>query len=316
VLVLPECVIITFTPGALVRRSTVRLLPPLALVAALALTGCGGSSDSPTISQPSSSSGGAPLAAELPQAIRDAGVLKVGSDVAYAPVEFFDTDGKTVIGIDPDLGKAIEGQLGVKLEFQNGTFDGLITSLRSKRIDLIMSAMSDTPERQKSIDFVDYFTAGTSILVKKGNPEGIKTLDDFCGKTIALQRGTTQEDVAKTQAAKCSAAGKPLKVLPFDRDTEALLQVKQGRAVADMNDFPVAAYNAKTSGGGNDFEVVGEQIEAGPYGIGVRKEDTQLRDALQKALQALIDNGEYAKVLEKWNVKQGAVTAATVNGGK
>ncbi len=296
-------------------RRTVRLVPALTLVVGLALSGCGGSSgDDPTLSQPST--GAAPLADSLPQNVRDAGVLKVGSDVAYAPVEFFDKDGKTVIGIDPDLGKALESQLGVKLEFQNGTFDGLITSLRSRRIDLIMSAMSDTAERQKSIDFVDYFTAGTSILVKKGNPEGIKGLDDFCGKTIALQRGTTQEDVAKAQQAKCSAAGKPLKVLPFDRDTEALLQVKQGRAVADMNDFPVAAYNAKTSGGGNDFEVVGEQIEAGPYGIGVRKEDTQVRDALKKALQALIDNGEYTKVLEKWNVTQGEVKSATVNGGK
>jgi polar amino acid transport system substrate-binding protein len=299
-----------------VRRSGLHLLPALA-AATLALSGCGGSSggDNPTVSA-SGSTGGAPLAASLPQAVRDAGVLKVGSDVAYAPVEFFDTDNKTVIGVDPDVAKALEAQLGIKLTFQNGTFDGLITSLRSKRIDLIMSAMSDTPERQKSIDFVDYFTAGTSILVKKGNPEKINGLDDFCGKTIALQRGTTQDDVAKAQEAKCKTAGKPLKVLKFDRDTEALLQVKQGRAVADMNDFPVAAYNAKTSGGGNDFEVVGEQIEAGPYGIGVRKDDTQIRDALQKALQAIIDNGEYAKVLDKWNVKQGAVTSATVNGGK
>jgi polar amino acid transport system substrate-binding protein len=296
-------------------RRPVSVLLPLAAVAALALSACGGSSsgDNPTIS---ASGTGAPLAASLPQAVRDAGVLKVGSDVAYAPVEFFDTDNKTVIGIDPDIAKALEAQLGIKLTFQNATFDGLITSLRSKRIDLIMSAMSDTPERQKSIDFVDYFSAGTSILVKKGNPAKINSLDDFCGKTIALQRGTTQEDVAKAQTTKCKAAGKPLKVLAFDRDTEALLQVKQGRAVADMNDFPVAAYSAKTSGGGNDFEVVGAQLEAGPYGIGVRKEDTAIRDALQKAMQAIIDNGEYAKVLEKWNVKQGAVTTATVNGGK
>jgi polar amino acid transport system substrate-binding protein len=292
------------------------LLTAAAAAAALTLTACGGSSgsDNPTLSAPSSS--GAPLAASLPQAVRDAGVLKVGSDVAYAPVESFDTDGKTIIGIDPDIAAALGAQLGIKLTLQNGTFDGLITALRSKRIDLIMSAMSDTAARQKSIDFVDYFTAGTSILVKKGNPQKINGLDDFCGKTIALQRGTTQDDVATAQQAKCKTAGEALKVLKFDRDTEALLQVKQGRAVADMNDFPVAAYNAKTSGGGNDFEVVGAQIEAGPYGIGVRKEDTQVRDALQKAVQAIIDNGEYAKILDKWNVKQGAVTSATINGGK
>jgi polar amino acid transport system substrate-binding protein len=299
-----------------VRRTRYSLLTAAAAAAALTLTGCGGSSgsDNPTLSAPSSA--GAPLAASLPQAVRDAGVLKVGSDVAYAPIESFDKDGKTIIGVDPDIAAALSTQLGVKLTLQNGTFDGLITSLRSKRIDLIMSAMSDTAARQKSIDFVDYFTAGTSILVKKGNPQKINSLDDFCGKTIALQRGTTQDDVATAQQAKCKTAGKALKVLKFDRDTEALLQVKQGRAVADMNDFPVAAYNAQTSGGGNDFEVVGEQIEAGPYGIGVRKEDTAIRDALQKALQAIIANGDYAKILEKWNVKAGAVTSATINGGK
>jgi polar amino acid transport system substrate-binding protein len=296
-------------------RRPVSVLLPLAAVAALALSGCGSSSsgDNPTIS---ASGTGAPLAASLPQAVRDAGVLKVGSDIAYAPIESFDTDGKTAIGVDPDIAKALEGQLGIKLVFQNGTFDGLITALRSKRIDVIMSAMSDNADRQKSVDFVDYFSAGTSILVKKGNPSKINSLDDFCGKTIALQRGTTQDDVAKAQQTKCKTAGKPLTVLKFDRDTEALLQVKQGRAVADMNDFPVAAYNAKISGGGNDFEVVGEQIAAGPYGIGLRKEDTQLRDALQKAVQAIIDNGDYAKILDKWGVKAGAVTAATINAGK
>lgn len=288
-------------------RAQLRLLP--LAVSALVLVSACGTSDSPTVEQ---TSGAAPLASLLPQAIRDKGTLTVGSDIAYAPVEFFDTDGKTAIGIDPDIAAALGKQLGITLTFENGTFDGLITQLTSKRIDLIMSALSDTKERQAKIDFVDYFTAGTSILVKKGNPEGIKTLDDFCGKTIALQRGTTQDDVAKAQQAKCKTAGKELKVLSFDKDTEALLQVRSGRAVADMNDFPVAAYNAKTSG---DFEVVGEQIEAGPYGIGIRKEDTQLRDAIKAALGAIIKNGDYTKVLEKWNVTQGAVTSATVNGG-
>jgi polar amino acid transport system substrate-binding protein len=292
----------------------IRLLPLLA-VTALAVTACGGSSgnDSPTVAGGASSSA-APLASLLPQAIRDKGTLIVGSDVAYAPVEFYGPDGKTVVGIDPDLGKAIGEQLGITLQFQNGTFSGLITSLtKSKRIDLIMSAMSDNKKRQAEIDFVDYFTAGTSILVKKGNPAKISSLDDFCGTTIALQRGTTQDDVATAQQAKCKKTGKgELKVLKFDRDTEALLQVRQGRAVADMNDFPVAAYTTTQS---SDFEVVGEQIEAGPYGIGVRKEDTALRDALQKAVQALIDNGTYGKILDKWKVSKGAVTTATVNAG-
>ena len=282
-----------------------RLLP-LATAAVLLTAGCGGNDDSPTVEQPKAGA----LASLLPQAIRDKGTLDIGSDIAYAPIESYDTDGKTAIGVDPDIAKAIGDQLGVKLVFHNATFKGLITSLRSKRIDLIMSAMSDDKDRQKSIDFVDYFSAGTSIIVKKGNPEHITSLDDFCGKTIALQQGTTQDDVAEAQAKKCGE--NKLHILKFDTDPTALLQVKQGRAVADMNDFPVAAYNVAQS---QDFEVVGEQIAAGPYGIGVRKEDTQLRDALQKAVQAIIDNGTYAQILAKWHVEAGAVKTATINGG-
>jgi polar amino acid transport system substrate-binding protein len=285
-------------------RSLSRLLP-LAVAAVLVTTGCG-NSDNSTVDTPKAGA----LASLLPQAIRDKGTLDVGSDVAYPPVESFDTDGTTVIGLDPDLAKAIGDKLGVKLQFHNATFDGLITSLTSKRIDLIMSAMSDNKKRQASIDFVDYFTAGTSIMVKKGNPQGIKGPDDFCGKTVAIQRGTTQDDVAEAQKKKCGS--NKLTILKFDTDPEALLQVKQGRAVADMNDFPVAAYSVSKS---SDFEVVGAQIEAGPYGIGVRKADTQLRDALQKALQALIDDGTYGNILKKWNVTPGAVETATINAG-
>ena len=297
------------------RRKSSRLLPALAAVAALSLAGCGGSSDggdNPTLTEGSPSAGGSSLADLLPQAVKDKGKLVVGSDVAYPPVEFTDTDGKTPIGIDPDLGKAIGEKLGIKLEFVNGTFDGLIPQLTtSKRIDLIMSAMSDTKKRQATVDFVDYFSAGTSIIVKKGNPAKISGLDDFCGKTIALQRGTTQDDVAEAQKTKCGA--NKLTILKFDTDPEALLQVKNGRAVADMNDFPVAAYTAQKQS--TDFEVVGEQLEAGPYGIGVRKSDTQLRDAIQKALQAMMDDGSYAAILQKWNVTQGALKTATVNAG-
>lgn len=276
----------------------------LATAALLLVAGCGNDSSDKKSDQ------AAPLASLLPQSVRDKGTLVVGSDIAYPPVESFASDGKTPIGIDPDIAKALGKKLGVTFSFQDATFDGLITSLTSKRLDVIMSAMSDTKKRQASIDFVDYFVVGTSILVKKGNPEGITSPDDFCGKTIALQRGTTQDDVAEAQKKECGAKG--LNILKFDTDPEALLQVKQGRAVADMNDFPVAAYTVTKS---NDYEIVGEQIEAGPYGIGVRKTDTQLRDALQKAMQAIIDDGTYAQILQKWNVTAGAVKTAAINGG-
>jgi polar amino acid transport system substrate-binding protein len=277
---------------------------PLAAAALLLVSGCGSGSDD------KSNVKTAPLASLLPQDIRDKGSLVVGSDVAYAPVESFAADGKTVIGIDPDIAKALGDQLGVTLTFTNSTFDGLITSLTSKRIDLIMSAMSDTKKRQASIDFVDYFIVGTSIIVAKGNPNHIQSLADFCGKTVAIQQGTTQDDVAEAQKKECGAKG--MTILKFPTDPEALLQVKQGRAVADMNDFPVAANTVKQS---SDYEVVGEQIEAGPYGIGVRKTDTQLRDALQKAMQAIIDDGTYGQILAKYGVTAGAVKTATVNAG-
>jgi polar amino acid transport system substrate-binding protein len=139
---------------------------------------------------------------------------------------------------------------------------------------------------------------------------------DLCGQTVAVQRGTTQEGYAQEQSKKCESDGKqPIKLLSFDRETEAMLQVKSGRAVSGMQDYPVAAYNARTSGGGNDFEVVGEQIQAGPLGIAVSKDNTELRDALQKALQAVIDDGTYEKLLKKYDVPLGAVDEATVNGG-
>ena len=295
--------------------STRRRCAPLAILAALALllAACGGGNTE----TPSGSGGGlTDLGRKLPSAIQQSGEIKVGSDIAYAPVEFYKVGTQEVQGIDWDLAQTLGRKLGVRFTFANTTFEGIIPALKARRYDIIMSAMSDTPERQKEIDFIDYFKAGTSILVKKGNPEGIQSLDDLCGKTIALQKGTTQVDVATEQQARCKSAGKPaIKILTYDKDTDAQLQLRTGRAVADMNDFPVAAYAAKTVGGGNDFEVVGEQIGAGPYGIGVRKDDTQLRDALQEALKAAIADGSYMQVLQKWNVTQGALTTAAINGG-
>ncbi|MCX4819317.1 ABC transporter substrate-binding protein [Streptomyces sp. NBC_01142] len=309
-------------------RSRIAAVGAIAVAGALMLTACGDqtSSGSGTKETDGGTSSSAPLFKKLPKKYQDAGVIKVGTDAAYAPMEY--EEGGKIVGIDPDIAAALGKELGVEFTFTSGTFDGLISSLNTGRQDLVMSAMSDTKARQeglddkgkktgKGVDFVDYFNSGVSLLVKKGNPNKIDSLDDLCGKKVAVQRGTTYEDTFKTQAAKCEKDGKgKLTIEAFDTDAEAQTRVKSGGAVADLNDYPVAAHIAKTAGGGNDFEVVGDQTGAGPFGIAVDKDNAQLRDALKDALNAIIKNGEYEKVLEKWDVKDSAVTEATINAGK
>ncbi|MET9729995.1 ABC transporter substrate-binding protein [Streptomyces sp. NPDC006458] len=308
-------------------RTRLAAVGSIAVAGALLLTGCGDQTkNNDSESTESASKSTAPLADELPQAIRDKGVIKVGSDIAYAPVEFKDEAGKTV-GIDPDLAAAMGKQLGVTFEFENGTFDTLLGGLRSNRYDIAMSAMTDTKDRQEGIDsetgkkvgqgvdFVDYLTAGVSIYTKKGDDQGIKSWSDLCGKKLVVQRGTVSEDLAKAEAAKCPA-GQKLTIEAFDNDQQAQTRLRSGGADAGSSDFPVAAYAVKTSGGGNDFQLVGEQVEAAPYGIAVAKDDTELRDALVTAMNAIIKNGEYQKILDKWGAADGATTEAAVNGGK
>ncbi|MGW2279718.1 ABC transporter substrate-binding protein [Streptomyces sp. NPDC001770] len=298
----------------------------LAVAGALILTGCGDQTDSAKKDEPAASaSAAAPLADLLPQDIRDKGEIKVGSDIAYPPVEFKGEDGAT-IGIDPDLGAALGKQLGVKFVFENGTFDTLLTGLRSGRYDLAMSAMTDTKNRQdgvdpetnkkvgEGVDFVDYFTAGVSIYTKKGDDKGIATWADLCGKKMVVQRGTVSHDLAKAESAKCGAKGK-ISIEAFDNDLEAQTRLRAGGADAGSSDFPVAAYAVKTSGGGKDFQLVGEQVEAAPYGIAIAKGNDQLTKAIQSALDAIIKDGTYQKVISKWGVDAGAVTESKINGG-
>ncbi|MCZ0981254.1 ABC transporter substrate-binding protein [Streptomyces diastatochromogenes] len=307
------------------RTSRLAAVAAIAVAGSMLLTACGDQTESANTPQEtgSASAGKAPLFSKLPADIQKSGVIKVGTDASYAPMEY--TDGGKIVGIDPDIAQALGKQLGVRLEFVSGTFDGLITSIYSGRQQLIMSAMTDNKKRQeglddngkkigKGIDFVDYFSSGVSLLVKKGNPQGVNSLDDLCGKTVAVQRGTIYEDTFKAQAAKCG--DKKLTIQAFDTDAEAQTRVKAGGAVADLNDYPVASYIAKTSGGGKDFEVTGNQSDVGLFGIGVSKENTQLRDAVKEALDAIIKDGSYAEVLKKWNVEDSAVKSATVNAGK
>lgn len=315
----------THTRRSAAARSRMAAAGAIAVAGALVLTACGDQTEGAKQAGGKSAGSSAPLFDKLPKKIQDAGVIKVGTDATYAPMEF--EKGGKIVGVDPAVAEALGKKLGVKFVFTSGTFDGLITGLNSGRSDVIMSAMSDTKERQEGIDdkgkkagegvdFVDYFNSGVSLLVKKGNPHQIKSLDDVCGKKVAVQRGTIYEDTFKDQAKKCAKDKKgKLSIESFDSDAEAQTRVRSGGAVADLNDYPVASYIAKTAGGGKDFEVTGDQTEAGPFGIAVDKDNKQLRDALKDALDAIIKDGSYKKALEKWAVTDSAVEKATVNAG-
>ena len=234
------------------------------------------------------------------------GVLQVGSDIAYAPIEFFEEGTQNPKGLDIDLANAMAEELGVRAEFINTGWDGIIGALNASRFDVLMSAMTVTDERSKEIDFVPYLIAGTDFLVPAGNPKNIASIEDLSGLTAAVQIATIQVDQLTAANEQLEAAGKPkINVLTFDQNPLAVEQLKLGRVDAVLADSPVAANDARLSEG--QLESVGLTIPPEPYGIGVRKESTELKAAIEDALQAVIDSGRYDEILETWSLPGGAI---------
>jgi polar amino acid transport system substrate-binding protein len=252
------------------------------------------------------------LAKLVPSDVAADGKIVVGSDASYAPNEFVDTDGTTIIGMDVDLGKAIGQKLGLEVEFQNSAFDGILPGIAAKKYELGMSSFTDNAEREKVVDMVTYFSAGTKMAVPKGNPDGLK-LDDLCGKTVAAQRGTVQVDDLTARSDTCTKAGKPaINISQFQAQTDVTLALTAKRAQAMLADSPVVDYAvAKTNG---QLEAVGDAYDTAPYGIAVPKGDGKYAQAVQGAVQALMTDGTYKAILDKWSVSGGAITTSKING--
>lgn len=240
------------------------------------------------------------------------GTLVVGSDGAYAPIEFSD-ENNVLVGLDVDIAAALAEVLGVESEFEIAGFDSLLPSLDAERYDVVMSAMSVNPERQAVVDFVEYFKAGVGIIVAEGNPNGINSVDDLCGTTVAAQKGTIQVDLLKGTVEEpggkdqeCKDAGNEgITVLEFDTDPEAVAALLAGQADAEMADFPVAAYSSSQNE--DEIDLVETQIDPGPYGIAIRKSSTELKAALQAAFDQIVADGTYAEILEKWDLAAGSL---------
>ncbi len=252
----------------------------------------------------------ASLAAMVPADVTKDGKLTIGTDTTYAPNEFVDDNNKTV-GMDIELGDAIAQQLGLTPDFQAASFDGILAGLSAGKFELAMSSFSINADRLQTVDMVSYFTAGTSMAVLKGNPAGL-SLDSLCGHTVAVQKGTTQSDDLATRSATCTQGGKgAITISEFQAQTDVALALTSKRADAMLADSPVVDYALKQTNG--QLEKVGASYANAPYGIGVAKSKGDFAKAVQGAVQALIDDGTYKKILDKWGVGAGAVTKAELN---
>ncbi|MGW8888118.1 ABC transporter substrate-binding protein [Streptomyces sp. NPDC055749] len=256
----------------------------------------------------------------LPDAVKKSGTVRVATDVPYAPFEMFVTEGKKELtGLDYDLGQAIGARLGVRFAFTPQKFDGIVPAIQAGKFDVAMSAMTDNKERQAVVDFVDYSVSGSGIMVAKGNAEKITTLDDLCGKKVAVQAATNQLDLLKDHQKACEKAGRgEIGILTFPKDSDAQLALRANKVVAQVLTKPAAGWTAKTADGGNAFEVVDDPAATGGYnaspnGIAVSKKLPELTTAIQKALQSLIDDGTATKIFEKYGVASIAVEEATRN---
>lgn len=252
----------------------------------------------------------------LPAFAPAAAPLRVGSDISYAPLEFYAGHSKLVQGFDYDLAGAIAAQMGTSVSFSNHDFNDLLKAVGAGRYDIAMSAISDTRARMKQVDFVDYFLAGSGILVQAGNPHHIFNIASLCGMSVDLQRGTSQESAVNAQSKRCTQVHlRSIEVHEYATDDEALKHFEAGETVAHISDYPVVSHLAQTIGGGKRYAVAGNQFDVVPYGIAVAKTNPQLRDRVQAALKALIADGTYDRLLRKWGLEQGAMRSAPVNAG-
>jgi polar amino acid transport system substrate-binding protein len=284
-----------------VHRLNLKILALLTIAAFLA--GCGGSSKKSAPTTTAAPAGGG-AAIQAPGSVKSAGTLVFCSDITYPPEEFY--KGSTPVGSDIDIGAEIAKRMGVKAQFDNTGFDGIIPALLGKKCDAIISGMNDTPERQKQVAFVDYINVGQSFMVKKGNPEGIKGVSDLAGKSASVEVGTTNKDYLDEQSKKLTGQGKKgIDVVTFPHDTDAANALKTGKVDAYFGDAPVVAYYITKDPA--SFTFGGTPINPIPVGIAIRKNDSELQTAVKSAVDAMYSDGTMAKILGKWQLSASAM---------
>lgn len=293
------------------RRAVVGVAGAALLVLSLAACGEKESTQQPGTGPSASSAPDAALAAKVPDAIKADGVIKVGTDSTYAPAEFLDADGKTVIGFDVDLFNAVAAKLGLKAQYESAPFDAILPGVDSGKYEIGVSSFTVNDERKKSVNMVSYFSAGTQWATKSKNPNKVNA-DDACGKKIAVQTGTVQLDDITARSKKCTEAGKPaITIDQYQAQSDATAAVVSGKNDAMLADSPVGAYAVKQTNG--QLELLGDIYESAPYGYVVKKDQAAFAEAVREAVQAVITDGSYKAALAKWGVEAGGIDNPALN---
>ena len=282
----------------------------IVLAASVALAGCaknkeGASTPTGTVSVAAQQD----LSSLVPADIKAAGTIKIGIDPTYAPNEYKDSNGK-IVGFDVELMDAVAQKLGLKTAYTESTFDNIIPGITGGKYDMGVSSFTDNKTREATVDFVTYFNAGSqwaSPVGKTVNP------DSACGLKVAVQTGTVQDtDDVPARNKKCLAAGKPgITKLKYDKQDDATTAVVLGKADAFVADSPVTAYGVKQSGG--KLQLAGPIYDAAPYGYPMKK-GSQLPKAIQAALKALVADGTYKQICDKWGDSAGEISDPVING--
>jgi polar amino acid transport system substrate-binding protein len=246
------------------------------------------------------------IASAAASAVSQSGQLSVASDATYPPMEFFGpSDNTTVIGADADISKALGQIMGLTAKVENTPFDSILPGLTAGKYDLGISSFTDSLDRQKTNDFVTYAQAGTSFYASADSDVSPASLDDLCDSSVAVEKGTTQQEDAEAQAKKCQ-----VDVQVYPDQNGANLAIASGRAELGMADSPVTAYIVEQSDG--KFKL-GQAYGVAPYGIAL-KQGSPLAQPLLDAVKALYDDGTMQKIFDYWQLPDTAISNPQING--
>ena len=287
------------------------MLARLAAVAAAALV-ASGLAASGLVASGLAASGLAASAAEVPDAVRQAGTLHASVNAIYPPMEYKDAATGRLTGLDIDLGEALAKRFGLTVAWSDSAFEQLIPSLKTGRADLLISGLTDTPARRDTMDFVDYLRTGPQFYALAASPA--KAAEDLCGLKVGTSRSTSfPAEIAAWSQAHCVAAGKPaIVVVPAESTVDARAQLKQGRIDAAVQGSETVPYAMSLEPGA--FRALGAPFATGAQGIAFRKDEAALRDAVADALRGLMADGTYGAIVARYGLGGNAVGSVAVNG--